>query len=252
MCIKTISIIIATYNASGSILECLNSIENEINSDCELIIIDGNSTDNTLDLLNQKKELIDILISEPDKGVYDAWNKGIEKSRGKWIMFLGADDLLLKNSLMNYNKFLKKQSSNDYDFICAQNEYLNLDNKFIKNIGREPKWKLIKYYMPVAHVASLHNRNLFDQIGVFNIKYKICADYELLLRKKNKLKYKFIDYKIAQMKTGGMSFSIKALSEQFFIRKKHLNVITNIFTFLIQMFLFFNFKIKYKIYRIGS
>ena len=54
------------------------------------------------------------------------------------------------------------------------------------------------------------------------------------------------------MKTGGMSFSIKALSEQFFIRKKHLNVITNIFTFLIQMFLYFNFKIKYKIYRIGS
>lgn len=244
---KIISIIIATYNASDNILACLGSIENEINSDCELIIIDGNSTDNTLDLLNQKKELIDVLISDPDEGIYDAWNKGIGKSKGKWIMFLGADDLLLRNSLITYLEFLKKQNSNDYDYVCAQNEYLNLDDKLIKVIGREPKWNVMKYYMPAAHVASLHNKKLFDEIGVFNLQYKICADYELLLRKKNKLNYKFIDYKIAQMKTGGMSFSIIALTEQFFIRKNHLNIIINVLTFIFQISLFIMFKIKHKI-----
>lgn len=245
---KIISIIIATYNASDSILSCLDSIENEINSDCELIIIDGNSTDNTLDLLNQKKELIDLLVSEPDDGIYDAWNKGIERSKGKWIMFLGTDDILLKNSLLNYLGFLKKQGSNDYDYVCAKNEYINLDGKFIKDIGNEPKWKAMKYYMPAAHVASLHNKKLFDEIGVFNLDYKICADYELLSRKKNKLNYKFIDYKIAKMKTGGMSFSVRALTELFFIRRKHLNIIINAITFGFQIYLFIKFKIKYKIY----
>ena len=244
---KIISIIIATYNASDTILGCLDSIENEINSDCELIIIDGNSSDNTLDLLNKKKELIDVLISEPDKGIYDAWNKGIEKSKGKWIMFLGADDLLLKNSLLTYLEFLRERNSSAYDYVCAKNEYINLDGKFIKDIGREPKWKAMKYYMPAAHVASLHNKKLFDEIGFFNLEYKICADYELLTRKKNKLNYKFIDYKIAKMKTGGMSFSVRALIEQFFIRRKHLNIIINLMTFLFQTSLFIKFKIKNKI-----
>ena len=244
---KIISIIIATYNASDTILGCLDSIENEINSDCELIIIDGDSTDNTLDLLNKKKELIDVLISEPDKGIYDAWNKGIEKSKGKWIMFLGADDLLLKNSLLTYLEFLRERNSSAYDYVCAKNEYINLDGKFIKDIGKEPKWKAMKYYMPAAHVASLHNKKLFDEIGFFNLEYKICADYELLSRKKNKLNYKFIDYKIAKMKTGGMSFSVRALIEQFFIRRKHLNIIINVMTFLFQTSLFIKFKIKNKI-----
>lgn len=244
---KIISIIIATFNASDTILSCLDSIENEINSDCELIIIDGNSSDNTLDLLNKKKELIDVLISEPDKGIYDAWNKGVEKSKGSWIMFLGADDLLLKNSLLTYLEFLREINSSDYDYVCAKNEYINLDGKLIKDIGKEPKWKAMKYYMPAAHVASLHNKKLFGEIGFFNLEYKICADYELLSRKKNKLNYKFIDYKIAKMKTGGMSFSIRALTEQFFIRRKHLNIITNVMTFLFQTSLFIKFKIKNKI-----
>ena len=241
---KTISIIIAVYNASDTILDCLNSIENEINSHCELIIIDGNSTDNTLDLLNQKNELIDVLISEPDKGVYDAWNKGIKSSSGEWILFLGADDVLLKNSLLSYLKFLKERDSSNYDYVCAQNEYLNWDDEFIKDIGKAPKWKAMKYYMAAAHVASLHNKRLFDEIGGFNVDYQICADYELLCRKKNKLKYKFIDRKIARMKTGGMSFSMRALIEQFIIRKKHLNVVINSLTFLFQVALFIKFKLK--------
>lgn len=245
---KIISIIIATFNASDIILGCLDSIENEINSDCELIIIDGNSTDNTLDLLNKKKELIDVLISEPDKGIYDAWNKGIKKSKGRWIMFLGADDLLLGNSLLTYLEFLRERNSSNYDYVCAKNEYINLDGKFIKDIGKEPKWKAMKYYMPAAHVASLHNKKLFNEIGLFNLEYKICADYELLSRKKNKLNYKFIDHKIAQMQTGGMSFSFRALIEQFHIRKRHLNIIINVITLIFQITLFIKFKMTHKLY----
>lgn len=163
-------------------------------------------------------------------------------------MFLGADDLLLKNSLLTYLEFLSERNSSVYDYVCAKNEYIDLDGKFIKDIGREPKWRAMKYYMPAAHVASLHNKKLFSEIGFFNLEYEICADYELLSRKKNKLKYKFIDYKIAKMKTGGKSFSIRALTEQFFIRRKHLNIITNVMTFLFQISLFIKLKMTYKIH----
>lgn len=240
---KIISIVLATYNASSSILSCIRSIEDEINSECELILIDGNSTDNTIDLLTEKKKLFDVFISEPDRGIYDAWNKGIKMSKGRWIMFVGADDCLLKNSLARYLEFLRESTSDYYDYICAKNQYINLDGKFIKDIGKEPKWQAMKYYMPSAHVASLHNKKLFNQIGVFDLKYTICADYELLTRKRDKLKYKFIDYEIAQMQTGGMSFSFKALIEQFHIRKRHLDILRNIFTLIFQIALFLKFKI---------
>ena len=70
-------------------------------SDCELIIIDGDSSDSTLEIIKSFGDEIDVLISEPDNGIYDAWNKGINVSQGKWIMFLGADDQLFPNALSN-------------------------------------------------------------------------------------------------------------------------------------------------------
>lgn len=244
---KIISIVIATYNAQNNIYKCLTSIENVISKDCEVILIDGNSKDDTINEIKRKEKIVDILISEPDLGIYDAWNKGIKLSSGDWILFIGSDDLLLKNSLSIYLKFLKNNDLEKCDYICAQNQYLNFDNKLIKNIGKEPKWNYMKYYMPAAHVASLHNKRLFDEVGYFDIKYKICADYELLCRKKNNLNYRFIKHQIAQMKTGGMSFSTKALIEQFIIRKKNLNIVINFFVFSFQLFLFFRFKFFHKI-----
>ena len=186
---KIISIIIATYNASDTILSCLDSIENEINSDCELILIDGNSTDNTLDLLNEKKELIDVLISEPDKGIYDAWNKGIERSKGKWIMFLGADDILLPGSIKSYfNVLINLNKDNEPDYICARNEYVDKHGNLIMMLGKAALWDNMRKMNMAAHVGSLHNKfRLFNQVGLYNLKFKICGDYELLLRKKEKL-----------------------------------------------------------------
>jgi glycosyltransferase involved in cell wall biosynthesis len=243
---KIISIVIATYNAEKNIYKCLTSIENSITNQCELILIDGNSKDETINEIKRKEKIVDILVSEPDLGIYDAWNKGIKLSSGDWIMFMGSDDLLFENSLSIYLNFLKKNDVQKCDYICAQNQYLNFENKLIKKIGKEPSWSRMKYYMPAAHVASLHNRKLFDEVGYYDLKFKICADYELLCRKKYNLNYRFIKHEIAQMKTGGISFSTKALIEQFNIRKKHLNIVINFFVFSFQIFLFFRFKFFHK------
>ena len=104
--------------------------------------------------------------------------------------------------------------------------------------------------MNVAHVASLHNKtNLFGQIGYYDLSFKICADYELLMRKKDKLKCLFIPNHIAQMQIGGMSFSTKAIVETFRIRRKHVSVpfLYNIILFAYDWLMFKSFVIRKKI-----
>lgn len=222
---NSITIIIATYNADKYLQNCLNSIISQNDMLSELIIIDGKSNDRTVDIIKKNQKYISYWVSEPDKGIYDAWNKGIQVAKGDWIMFLGADDLLLPDALKHYSSILEEiKNIQSYDYICARNEYVDMKNNLIKVFGEDATWKEMKKKMSAAHVASLHNKRLFDQVGQYHIKYKICADYELLLRKGSKLKSIFIPSKIARMKVGGASFSSNAIMEIFEIRKQHKTV----------------------------
>lgn len=240
-----ISIIIATWNASKTIERCIDSIVPQLTDEVELIIIDGGSTDNTNEIISTYDK-VTYTISEKDRGIYDAWNKGIRVATGKWVAFVGADDILLPNSLKQYFEIISNTFNIDsYDYICAQNEYIDKKGKLIKTIGDEPKWAVFRKRMNVAHVASLHNKsNLFESIGFFDIeRYHICADYELLLRKKDRLKSLFIQNHIAQMEVGGMSFSINAIIETFRIRRHHNSVgtLSNYFYFIRDLLAYYFF-----------
>lgn len=242
---KQISIIIATYNAGKTLKGCIESIIQQKRDDTELIIIDGYSTDNTLEIIKSFQDQIDYSLSEPDRGIYDAWNKGIMASNGKWIMFLGADDKLMPNAINDYLSIISNTEDIDsYDYICAQNNYVRFDGSFIKKIGKEPSWNNMRFYMAAAHVASLHNKKrLFEETGLYDKRYSICADYELLLRKREKLKYIFLQGHImANMHEGGMSMSSRALFQTYQIRKEHhtLHSIINL-AILIKSLLFYKF-----------
>ena len=100
---KIISIIIATYNAEKTLKRCLNSIVSQKKDQLELLIIDGCSTDRTMDIVREFAESIDVIVSEVDKGIYDAWNKGIRLATGEWIMFLGVSIYLAFNFLRSKN-----------------------------------------------------------------------------------------------------------------------------------------------------
>lgn len=243
-----ISIIIATYNASETLKRCLDSIVPQLTLETELVLIDGGSKDNTNDIIYSYGDKVSVHISEPDKGIYDAWNKGIKLSHGDWIMFIGADDVLLPDAINTYLTIINKTNDiNSYDYICAHNEFINMDGKLLKVIGEEPKWNKMRRYMAAAHVASLHNRkNLFNVVGLYNLNFKICADYELLLRKKDTLNSLFINAHIAQMKVGGMSFSISAINETKKIREIHhsVNALFNYVLYLRDLFAFEFFKIR--------
>lgn len=242
---KKISIIVATYNAAKTLENCLDSITQQISEDCELIIVDGGSTDGTIDIINNYHQYVAHTISEPDKGIYDAWNKGINKAKGKWIMFVGADDELLPNALGKYLSVINETSEIEkYDYICAQNDYVSQKGVSIKKIGKEPTWENMKKYMAAAHVGSLHSKKLFDEVALYNLDYHICADYELLLRKGTKLRYLFLEgVTIARMQEGGMSMSSAAVIETFKIRRAH-KTISSISNYMI----LFKSLLAYKFY----
>ena len=220
---KQISIIIATYNAAKTLRTCLDSIVPQLADETELIIVDGKSKDETNDIIDSYGSNVTVHILEPDKGIYDAWNKGVRAAHGEWVMFIGADDVLLPNALNEYLKVIHLTADiSSYDYICAHNEYVDMRGKLLKLLGDKPQWSKMRRGMAAAHVASLHNKkNLFETIGGYNLDFKICADYELLLRKKDNLRYLFLPAHIARMKVGGMSFSTKAIVEVYKIRHLH-------------------------------
>lgn len=214
---KKISIIIATYNAETTLERCLESIISQKTEDIEILVIDGLSTDKTMDVVRSKGNQIDFSLSERDEGIYDAWNKAIKESHGEWIMFLGADDYLMKGSVRIYLDFISHIDRNEIDIVCALGQFCNFDGKVIKEIGKPYNYDKFKKYMNVVHGAMLHNSNLFRELGPFNVNYKICADYDFLLRRP--LRAEFINQPLIRIQTGGVSFSVKMLVETFWIKR---------------------------------
>jgi glycosyltransferase involved in cell wall biosynthesis len=208
-----ISVIVATYNAEEYIERCLNSINKESIELVEIIVVDGKSKDKTVDVLGSL-DFIDFWISEPDKGIYDAWNKGLKIARGEWIMFLGADDILMEGAIEKYLVFIEKLKE-PVEYISSKMNIVDIHGGFIQRRGKPWQWPLFLKETMTAHPGSLHSRRLFEKYGDFNIDYKIVGDTELLLRAKGDLKYAFMDEVTVAMQAGGASDSLRAIRERY-------------------------------------
>ena len=198
-----ISIITAVFNGKDYLEETILSVINQSYHNVEFIIIDGGSTDGTLDIIKKYADEIDYWISEKDNGVFDAWNKGLQLSCGKWIGFLGADDFYELNAIQKYVKNINML--NGVEYISSKSYLITRDKKILRVIGKPWNWKSFSIYMTVAHVGSLHHRSLFEKYGTYDIKFPVCADYEFLLRAGNKLKSSFISDILCNFRVGGHS-----------------------------------------------
>jgi len=207
-----ITIITATYNSIECFPTAIESVRAQTYDNVEWIVVDGASSDDTLDLFKQNEDVIDYWISEPDKGIYDAWNKGIGFASGEWIAFLGADDSYFEGALEAYVTLIVNYRDSQLDYISSR---VNLTEgcKKVRTIGQPWNWKTFQRYMTVAHVGSLHSRALFKKYGLYDTAYRICGDYELLLRPREKLKAAYIDFVSVNMSIGGSSDSSLALYE---------------------------------------
>lgn len=193
------SIIVATYNAAATLPAALDSVIDQDRADTELIVIDGASRDDTKEIIAARAGSIAFWCSEPDTGIYNAWNKGLRASRGRYIGFLGADDQLLPGSLAQYAALVAAHPHAEY--LSARVRY----GPGGRIIGKRWDWRRFRRYMTVAHLCSMHRRSLFDRIGPYDESFRIVGDYELLLRAGPTLAAAFSPAITAEMGTEGIS-----------------------------------------------
>lgn len=202
-----VSIITATYNSAATIKDTILSVKNQTYRNVEHIVIDGNSTDNTLNLVNYFGHR-GPLISEPDNGIYDAMNKGVKMADGDIVGILNSDDFYSDTKVIE--KVVKAFESGDYDAVYGDLVYV--DPYDVKKVLR--KWIAGGYnrklfyrgWMP-PHPAFFVKKEVYEKHGNFNLDFKSSSDYELLLRflfKKN-IKVKYLPGVLVHMRAGGHS-----------------------------------------------
>lgn len=236
---KQISIIIATFNAANTLERCLQSIISQKQKEIELLVIDGGSTDGTLTIIEQYREQIDFFLSESDRGLYDAWNKGIHVAQGEWMWFIGADDYILPYAISTYLSFLHNHSKelSNLDLITAEENLVDLTGRKIKTIGKPFCWNEYRKLMLIAHGVTLHHRNLYTHYGNYDLNFPICADYEFLFRKGANIRSLHIPQTMLSFAIGGASYSWQSYVESFRIKQKYRAVswLTNVYLFMRQV-----------------
>lgn len=177
-----VSIIAACRNGATTIERMLDSIVCQTFRDFELIIIDGASTDGTQDFLRKHNELISYWVSEPDNSIAEAWNKGLARARGEWILFLGVDDALDRATVLED----MAPHLNDATTDLVYGKTLVVNGLFDGQMKGEPfNIKGLRRSMTLPHNSIFHARHLFDEVGLFDPEFQICLDYDLLLRKRD-------------------------------------------------------------------
>ena len=225
----TISIITATYNNQKTVEQAIKSVLNQTYPNIEYIIIDGQSTDGTLDIIEKYKNKINTVISEADEGMYDALNKGIELATGELIGFVHADDFYNDQKIIEkVAEIFKKKNIDsiygDLDYVSAVNP-----DKVIRHwkAGKFSVKKLKKGWMP-PHPTFFVKKEVYNKLGRFNLNYKIAADYDLILRflGKHKISTSYLPEVLVKMRWGGTSNSsltniIQKSKEDYIVLKEN-------------------------------
>ena len=203
-----ISVITVSYNAVSTIEDTILSVINQTYSNIEYIIIDGGSTDGTVDIIKKYQEKISFWVSEPDKGIYDAMNKGIRMSTGDIVGIINSDDFYHRGDVLE--KVAESFEAGETEAIYGDVRFVNPDN-----LDRTVRYYSSKRFVPSlfrfgfmpAHPTFFTYRKYFDQFGYYKTNYKIAADYELLVRflYVHRLKSKYLPLDFMKMRTGGAS-----------------------------------------------
>ena len=201
-----ISLITVTFNAGHTINRCIQSVLGQTFKNFEYIVIDGGSTDDTLEIIKQYQGAISILLSEPDNGIYDAMNKGIKLATGDIIGMLNADDSFYDEKILSTIDSVFKEKSTD--IVYGDIDYVNKKGAVVR------KWRSGKYWqgkfnwgwMP-PHPSFYCKKKIFEQFGYYSLQYGTAGDYELMLRfmHLHKIRAIYIEKVMVKMEIGGAS-----------------------------------------------
>lgn len=206
-----VSIITVCFNSAATLRDTIESVLAQNYDAIEHVIVDGASTDETLVIANEYRSRLGALISEPDKGLYDAMNKGVKAATGDIIGILNSDDFFESNDVIS--EVVKKfESTPEADLVFGDVVFVSPDDldtvtRFYQ-AGHFRPWKLRFGWMP-PHPATYVRKKAYAQVGEYRLDMKIAADYEMFVRwlLVNRCQYAWVDKVIVRMRTGGVSTS---------------------------------------------
>jgi glycosyltransferase involved in cell wall biosynthesis len=206
-----VSVITVVFNGAATLEATLQSVIRQTYPHIDYVIVDGGSTDGTLDVIDRYKEHFGSFISERDKGIYDAMNKGIRMARGEWLYFLGSDDLLADEQVLTF--FFSDPSNREYDLVYGDVESSGYSGPYdgpftySKLLGRN-----------ISHQAIFYKRGVFTKIGDYDIRYRMHADWDLNLRcfADTSIRTKYVCRTVAMFGADGIS----AGHDRLFLRER--------------------------------
>lgn len=204
-----VSIITVVYNGESTINDTIQSILGQTYKDIEYIVIDGGSNDRTLEILEKYKDQISVIVSEKDKGIYDAMNKGVNLASGEIIGILNSDDVYYDcNVIQSILVAFKENSSLD----ACYTDLIYVDKLDLNKVVRY--WKSRKYYSNFfqdghvpPHPTLFLKKSVYIQHGLYNIDFKVASDYEFMLRilKLQNVESNYLPFISVKMRLGGES-----------------------------------------------
>lgn len=206
-----ITVITPTYNAERDIIKCIESVACQTYLPIEHLIIDGGSTDSTLELANKYSNLK--VITEKDDGIYDAMNKGVKYASGEWIYFLGADDVLYDGAVVD-NVFSAVEAS-CFDLIYGNVQWGDTGSVY------DGRFSLLKLMQKnICHQAIFYRASIFKKIGNFDLNYKTWADWLFNIKCfcNDEVRRQYVDIIVAKFALGGHSSQV--IEDIDFLRDK--------------------------------
>jgi len=203
-----ISVITAVYNNRDTLAAALDSALSQTHDEVELIVIDGGSTDGTLDVLRSYADRLAVLVSEPDQGIYDALNKGIRLASGEVVGFLHSDDLFADGDVLSRiaTAFADPVVGAVYgDLLYVRKVNPDQVVRYWRAGGFSPG-KLARGWMP-PHPTFYVRRSVYERLGLFDTNYRIGADYDCILRFLGRFGVQvwYIPEVLVKMRVGGAS-----------------------------------------------
>lgn len=205
---RLVSVVTTFFNAESTIQDTILSIANQSYKNIEVIFVDGKSTDKSLKIVKENAFRFDKIkiISEPDDGIYDGMNKGILNATGEIIAILNADDYFDKGALQNVMELFV----DNVDIVAATLRKVNCNSGSMSSIYRSEIPELSPFSASIHHPAVFVTKKLYNEIGLFDSKYKISADYDFISRAVNaNARIIYSDTITTNMRDGGVSDSLK-------------------------------------------
>lgn len=239
-----ISIITIVYNGEKHIEQTIQSVINQSYKNIEYIIIDGGSTDRTLDIIRNYEDAIEYWISEPDQGIADAFNKGINCAKGSLIGLINADDYYVDNIISDVSeKYQESIHFKDEAIIIYGKTYREDLQGFIsEKESNTLSWCLS---VPFSHCSSFISRSYYEKYGLYDSNYKIAMDVDLLMRGLNSERYIKLPEFIATQRDGGISSTnrIQGYKEYLKTSAQHFSIPFRYFCFILKVIIMYKNKV---------